>query len=156
MNPLMIPMKEPAAAQAPAPGSAANATKSDEGSKSSGSASSKTSSVPAKASPQKAADAEGSESNDGQDDGAKLSKGGAIGFCRSATYALTFSSTKALPFAVRLVELELKNGIVRVKAGNYKAPGSLGASAAEKMTAQLQGDPILSGLQYRPHPKKGG
>src|SRR5262249_23613441 len=79
-------------------------------------------------------------------------KGATIGMCRGADYSLKFTSSSKLLFAVRLVKLVLKNGVVEVVYGNFKFPSSLGTSDAEKLTARIDpANPTVTGLERRDH-----
>jgi hypothetical protein len=70
-----------------------------------------------------------------------------LGACKSGDFALTLQSQDPIPFAVRLNEIILSNGVLSVKYGDFKfPPTSLGSGEeVEKATAVL--DPgVLNGV----------
>jgi hypothetical protein len=67
-------------------------------------------------------------------------------FANQGKTVLAFKSEKPLPFAVRLAEIELVGGDLRVKIGDFKFPGSLGTSEVERSTAFFGGQPVVRGL----------
>lgn len=71
-----------------------------------------------------------------------------LGTCRNGNFALTLQTQDSIPFAVRLNEIVLSDGVLNVKFGDFKfPPNSLGSGEeVEKATAVL--DPnSLKGIQ---------
>jgi hypothetical protein len=103
----------------------------------------------------------GQGSGGGQASGGQAAGGGdakpAIGFglCKTGAYTLKFSSAKPgqfMPFAVRLKQIELRDGKLAIKRGGVAPGGSLGTGATEYMLVDEQA-PVISGLTRRP-PRK--
>ena len=69
--------------------------------------------------------------------------------CMSGDYSLTFTSPAYIPFAVRLVEVQLSAGVPTIKYGTFKFPSSLGSSDTERMTAVLDKEPLLQEIERR-------
>jgi hypothetical protein len=71
-----------------------------------------------------------------------------VGACLNRTYQLSLNSNSAIPIAVRLNEVELDKGELRIKYSGFKFPHSLGGETVEKMTAVIEPGG-LQGLERR-------
>ncbi|HXX72764.1 MAG TPA: hypothetical protein VEI80_03645 [Candidatus Acidoferrales bacterium] len=78
-----------------------------------------------------------------------------LGACKNGDFALTLQSQESIPFAVRLNEILLSNGILSVKYGDFQFPPNSLASGeeVEKATAVLDPD-ALSNVRRRPHERQ--
>jgi hypothetical protein len=79
---------------------------------------------------------------------AAVSPGASVGVCRSTDGSLTMSSKNPIPFAVRLNELQLVNGILSVKLGDGNFGNmSLGDPDAQKRISIIDpADPVIHGI----------
>jgi hypothetical protein len=80
---------------------------------------------------------------------AETSTAGSMGIgvqvCKAGSATLRMKAENPIPFAVRLAEVELKNGMPSIKEGKFKFPTSLGDSKVEKLTSTAV--PAIAGLE---------
>jgi hypothetical protein len=76
---------------------------------------------------------------------------GAVGICVAEDYSLKFQTKDPIPFAVRLAQLELVQGVLRRRVGAKTFVGTLGVDGEISGSLVDNAAPVIEGLTRRKH-----
>ncbi len=75
-----------------------------------------------------------------------------VGVCRASQFEISFQSQTAIPFAVRLNEVQLKpGGLLDLKYTNFTIPGTLGGGKVDATATIDQAFPMLEEMEHVQH-----